>query len=397
MPFITFLNKVTQVRNLKKIKQEIKDSSGRGNESKLLMDISQKFYSDCKALTILNTLKFIWTKELKTLSKRYIKKAYEKFHNLIKSIYLNESTYLKRMSDFRNIVKSNYDNYKVDNLIHFKVDNIIFNNRKKEYELKVEQTSSVRGDNIQYTSSQVFNIIDHCLGSLDPYKRVIAVQLLTASRFIEAMKVSDFYKGSDIKKIKIQGIAKNDTSRVFERPLIYTTSISVLNSIKLIRSKFSIKDLTNENITSKYLTILNSKIKQLFKNKNTTSHTLRHISTNMSFQMYADKIPENVYLRTLLLHDNASSSNAYQKIWVEFDQPIDIKYDYTNVNYNDGSFIMDPSLMNSRYLSDTEKFKRLDQIVLRFGKFPRIKDFKYHGYGSKTIQKFKILTHQKNK
>jgi hypothetical protein len=199
MPFLTYLKKLNQVRNLAKIKQEIKDCSEGENESKLFITVSCKIYTDCKELNTLDTLKFIWTKELEKINKRYVEKSYRVFNSLLKIIYPEESTYFSIIYDFVKIVKQRYGNFKLRSLIHFELpepeepeikkstinrDLVDFDDKKPGmidglysnvlYEIKSKNITD--GDDYCMNLESAFNLIEFIINNYKEYSRYLEQQ-----------------------------------------------------------------------------------------------------------------------------------------------------------------------------------------------------------------------------
>jgi hypothetical protein len=217
--------------------------------------------------------------------------------------------------------------------------------RKLEYKDKVKARNANRGELVPIYIEQIYEIIDKLILSNNAYELSIAVLLATGSRSVELYKVSTYEEMNEVYRIRVIGIAKDKSDNnlanvVLVRNLVRLTGKQVVDAVHKIRTKLGTEKLTNAQISNKTNTALNKKFREhivpIFEKnagdradseefkeqlKTLTSHKLRYIGGNASYQIYGrpKNIPETSYLQNEYGHLNAESTKSYLAIAVKYE------------------------------------------------------------------------------
>jgi hypothetical protein len=259
--------------------------------------------------------------------------------NVLKLEYTNPTTFNGVVSKFRKPIR---ENTKLDPEI-YKQSLILLGRTKEEaaqqkeaYSNKVAARNAGRASYPVLYVEDLFAVMDKLIASNDPYDLVLAVELATASRSIEVLKVSKYFALSgQPNQIKILGLAKDKMARndlknvVIVRNLVHLTSDQVLEAIEEIRSSFDFENKTNAKISN----LTNSALNKAFREhivplfhpqdeeylKTLSSHKTRYISGYVSYLIHGkpSKLPEESYIGSQLGHLSADSTRSYLGINVQ--------------------------------------------------------------------------------
>jgi integrase len=179
-------------------------------------------------------------------------------------------------------------------------------------------------DRIQITDKQVREILHQHSASDDVFDNLIALQLATGSRFIEATRLSAFKPSSRDGWVKIIGIAKKKEDNVeMERPILGLDLEEVLEIVKKIRKELKKKypqfeTLDNDDLTKLLINRVNTRIKKMGIEGVETSHTLRKLYANMSYKLLSQderrKIDQHQFVQNVLGHASIDTSASYTNV-----------------------------------------------------------------------------------
>jgi len=240
---------------------------------------------------------------------------------------------------------------------------------KAQFLIRKELTESSLKDKlenrIQVCRKDALEIIRRTAFCDDIYKNIIALQLSTGSRFVEAVRITEFTeceKGENW--ITVSGLAKQD-SRIqsLERPLFGLNCHEVIHLQNKIRYELKDKypeldDLDNDKFTRALITKVNNRIRSLDIEGVTTSNMLRKLYVTFSYEELEEEKRNTTefhsHIQNVLGHNKISSAAPYSCIVLKDD------------TYDKIRTVMDD--LNGRGVKITEMILKRD-----------------YGFGSKTI------------
>ena len=149
---------------------------------------------------------------------------------------------------------------------------------------------------------------------------LILAEVCCGSRLIELLSDKFTYTASVKEGWIVQNdVAKNKTGviRPVTKPIIFLTAQEFLELIETIRTKMTTKpEDTNVTLSNRYSKRLSAKIKTMGIQGLSSSHDLRRIYANYSYNVYGGNTSLQMYLKQVLGHDNFSSAANYSTVRV---------------------------------------------------------------------------------
>ena len=149
---------------------------------------------------------------------------------------------------------------------------------------------------------------------------LILAEVCCGSRLIELLSDKFTYTASAKEGYIVQNdVAKNKTGviRPVTKPIIFLTVQEFLELIGTIRTKMTTKpEDTNVTLSNRYSKRLSAKIKTMGIQGLSSSHDLRRIYANYSYNVYGGNTSLQMYLKQVLGHDNFSSAANYSTVRV---------------------------------------------------------------------------------
>ena len=327
------INVITDT-NLQTFKNEIFGKQlGRYATSKTFDALIESIWLESKKpKTSTTKLRAYITAKLHTVPFKKLVKFFETLHKLIPAISPKSDTLEKTMSHVRKIVIVNYgkesQQYKLskDKMFYIEKQQKM---AQKRAEMQIKHTSNILGVKL----STIERVINETKNSLDWNDRVIFVQLATGGRFIEVVKVSEYFEVKEQPTmIKVKGFTKNSPlneskDNYIIKPTLYATSDEVISSVEFLRNKIRglISEKDNIGITNTLSKTVMVRIKRRFGIKLKT-HDMRKIYGNASYILYADKTQYSLtgWLNEKLGHSKTSLSTSlyYSAINIIDDRPV---------------------------------------------------------------------------
>ena len=197
-------------------------------------------------------------------------------------------------------------------------------------EAKVRQIDS--DAKVENRNTNQYNIstttIDRLLTSLrnklnkkfDIITALLIAELCSGSRLIELLSDKFTYTADTKEGWVVQSdVAKNKTGtpRPVIKPIIFLTVAEFLELIGTIRSKMTKKPSdTNITLSNRYSKRLSSKIKDLLILGLSSSHDLRRIYANYSYNLFGGNRSLQSYLKQVLGHDGYAATVNYSTVRV---------------------------------------------------------------------------------
>jgi hypothetical protein len=283
-------------------------------------------------------------KFLKKMTRKDYENILPKLETIIRTLVVVGTTLSSTFRDVKAGLKKQF-NYDRDS----EIDKLLSRTQEEakaarnKYDKKRQAKNASRGDDdMKYNIKEVYDAIDKFIVSPDAWERIAGVMLCTGSRSIEVMRVSDYKDGEGNNMIKVIGVAKREEGNdiKFRKPVLRATIKQVLDSVAFIREWLKDKYKNNKSVlddnkklTSNLNNTLNRRIDTQFDDENnkrkvkTTSHTLRYIYANVTYQLHGqkDRVPESQWIYRVLHHKTETTSLVYLGIWVdgiEFTVPI---------------------------------------------------------------------------
>ena len=240
---------------------------------------------------------------------------------IVKSLYGNISTQEALFANIRNIIREKFG---VDSKqAKMSMTKMGVDVAEKQASITEQRLKLVRrNENLtQFDVNDILRIIDSASSSQDVHDNIIAVMLAVGSRSYEAIKLSKFKPTANPYEVEVTGFAKTSKTeaKMLIRPTIKLTASEVIALVNNYREKLNLTG-TAAAVTNRYNATINRRIKKLFGRDDVTSHTLRKIYGNLSYEMYANKskISLSAWLKNVLGHDddNMTASLNYSQVSV---------------------------------------------------------------------------------
>ena len=237
-----------------------------------------------------------------------------KLNDLIPEINKSEDSTEKTMTFIRRIIKTKYgadsEEYKKSlTLMKLKNKDAKIAESKQRLLKKNQNTKQISLSGIQ-------DMVEKLKDPKYLADGIILAMLATGGRLIEVLKVSNYAKSDKENYIKITDVAKQKKQKVVEKPVLFISPDELLTLIGDIRNTIADDlDKTNEELTNKYNGMVNTAIKTLFSDVN-SSHDLRKIYGHQSYKLKPadDKSSLSAWLNKVLVHDSLDTSLNYTNI-----------------------------------------------------------------------------------
>jgi len=230
--------------------------------------------------------------------------------------------------------------------------------------------------------SKVIEVMELVKDSIGPVDLAIGLQLSIGSRISEILSVSNFEEAKNENEVVQTNILKqrgNDIRTHITKPVIHYTRAHFFTMLTKLRHSLNARHYNHSHtdLSEKYNHQINNRIRSLF-NLDITSHDLRRIYANLSYNIFADKtrISEAAWISDILGHERTSMNTAasYSTISI-VDQPIIESNDIPrNTKSRDGHTLF-------RLLKTVEALEKNNMSV-------SARILKSYGYGSLIVDKY---------
>ena len=229
----------------------------------------------------------------------------------------------KRFSELRQILKQRFGD---DSKIVKKHQRLGVSHKEHNLKQKIakENRKERLEDRVQISDKEALEILHKHSASNDVFENLIAIQLATGSRFIEATRLSAFKPSKREGFVKIVGIAKKPEEKVtMERPILGLDLDELLELVKRVRKELKQKypnfeSLDNDALTKKLLNRVNNRIKDMEIEGVNSSHMLRKIYANLTYKLLSQderrKIDQHQWIQSILGHTSIDTSASYANV-----------------------------------------------------------------------------------
>ena len=246
----------------------------------------------------------------------------------VKDIINNQTESLnqkaKRFSELRQILKKRFGEDSKIVKKHQRLGMTLEQHKAKEKVAKENRKERLE-DRVQITDKEAIEILHRHSASDDVFDNLIALQLATGSRFIEATRLSAFKPSKREGWIKIVGIAKkpNDEVVTMERPILGLDLDELLEIVKRVRKELKQKypkfeSLDNDDLTKLLVNRVNTRIKKLGIEGVNSSHMLRKLYGNLTYKLLSQderrKMDSHQWLQNILGHTSINTSASYANV-----------------------------------------------------------------------------------
>lgn len=266
---------------------------------------------------------------LRAASVKQIKDSMERVRAIINAQTANVNYLSKRFQNIRKILRDRFGEKSAIYKLHYKKGGLT----NEQYADK-EMTGKANRDNrlanrIQVDEKSAHEILNKTSASDDVFDNIIALQIATGGRFIEAVRVSSLKKVpySD-RVVKVVGIAKrkDGASVEIDRPIFGMDIDELLELHKSVRRELKtmypqIDTLDNEALDKLLLNNVNRRVKELDIPGVTSSHIMRKIFANITHAQLPkenrDAIDKHLHIKTVLGHKNLETAGNYANVRIK--------------------------------------------------------------------------------
>jgi hypothetical protein len=235
--------------------------------------------------------------------------------------------YIKRVAKLRVILSQTLG--KNNKLYKWHVENA--GPTKEEYSAannKMKENREVRLSNVtKVTLNQVQDMMNHFLSSNDLLDKVLAIQLASGARTIEALKVSHFEKVSYFRDgmdsghmIRVIGLAKSKSKYKDEliRPLLFINTKDFLTLVKRVREglekQYQLSSLSDTQINDMFSNQLIKRVRRLKIKGIKSAHDMRKLYAAATHE--DDDVDSTKHVKDVLGQKSYDSAMSYVNIKV---------------------------------------------------------------------------------
>lgn len=263
-------------------------------------------------------------------------------------------------------------------------DQTKFRANRAAYVAKVYEANANKQEISLQKIIEVMNLIKDSTNISD---MAIGLQLACGARVSEILSYSNFDEAKQPVYIIQTGILKQKTDSPrteIIKPVLHYTRDHFFEMFTHLRSKLSDQlekisagTMTHAELSEKYNAKINSRVRSLFNTSDVTSHTLRKIYGNFSYELFANRnrVSEASWLSDVLGHDrhSLSTSTSYSTVSI-VDETIDRTFIPRNSKARDGYTM-------SRLLKTVEAMRNNFKPI-------SARSLKSYGYGSKVVDEY---------
>jgi integrase len=169
--------------------------------------------------------------------------------------------------------------------------------------------------------TDIYDVIDGCVISDDPYRHALAIELSTGARIGEILSLSKFNPVEGSPNWVMQtGLSKTKEDRIIVKPILFLSYDQIQELVDSVRKglkdkidKYTSGDTLDYYALSKDLNNnVNYRAKKLFAPRKVTSHTLRAIYANAAYTVFGNNIEvsEAAFIAGVLGHKANSLTTA---------------------------------------------------------------------------------------
>jgi hypothetical protein len=247
----------------------------------------------------------------------------------------------KRFQALRKILKERFGEKSAIYKLHYKSGGLTHEQHvDKEKQGKLNRDNRL-ANRTQIGENQAREILNKTSASPDVYDNILALQLATGARFIEAVRVSSFKRVPYSKNVvKVVGIAKRGEEGKhvdIDRPIFGMDIDELLELQNHVRRELKqmypgIDKLTNDQVDKLLLTNVNRRVKALAAADESngdmsplvgidSSHIMRKLYANMTHFELPDvnkaAMDKHHHIRTVLGHKNVETSASYANVKIK--------------------------------------------------------------------------------
>ena len=266
------------------------------------------------------------------IEKKYVDKALVVVNKIYKQLYNNNRTLDSYFTkDARSVLKKRFGEKSNEYSQSKKLLKISYKEKGQLIKENKEKVIKNNNNRIEFTSEEIFEIIQKAISSADPMYRMVALLMASGSRPIELFERSTFSKykfDEENNWVKQNYVAKSKTKTELIKPIIYFNADKFIEELERAKTELKQKypsfvSAKNE-LSSALTTRLNKSMKEIFKNKEkVVPYTARKIYGNISFELYKSKNPfgKNLSISAFLNHVLGHNENS-----------LAVTHNYTNVD-----------------------------------------------------------------
>lgn len=291
----------------------------------------------------------ILAKAYQTASAAQIKKTLPRVRAIINAQTQNVNYLSKRFQNLRKIIKERFGEKSALFKLHYKSGGLTHEQHAEKERMGKLQRDNRLANRTQITEKQAREILNRTSASPDVFDNILALQLATGARFIEAVRVSGFKRVPYSKNIvKVVGIAKRGEEGKdieIDRPIFGMDIDELLELQEHVRRELKamfpprgnfrgIDKLSNDQVDKLLLANVNRRVKEIAKDLGVgvdSSHFMRKIYANMTHFDLPDinkqAMDKHHHIRTVLGHKNVETSASYANVKIKKDVKIDNKQD----------------------------------------------------------------------
>lgn len=261
-----------------------------------------------------------------TASVRQIKDTMPRIRAILNAQTDNVNYLSKRFQQIRKILRNRFGEKSAIYRLHYKKGGLT-----NEQHTGKEMTAKAHRDNrlanrVQVDEKSAYEILNKTSASDDVFDNIIALQIATGGRFIEAVRISSLKKVPYSNQVvKVVGIAKRKDGQDVEldRPIFGMDIDELLELHKTVRRELKamypqIDTLDNEALNKLLLNSVNRRVKELGIEGVSSSHMLRKIFANITHAQLPDvnrnAIDKHAHIRSVLGHKNLETAGNYANV-----------------------------------------------------------------------------------
>lgn len=261
-------------------------------------------------------------------SQKQIRDSFNVIRGIINEQSPNLNQRAKRFTSFRKLLKQRFGNNHPLVSEH-KKKGMTFEDHASRNKTQAKVRNQKLSNQVTVDEKDIMAILNETFSSDDVFDNIIALQLATGARFIEAVKLSTFKKiPNEPNMIEVSGIAKKRSEDDLElkRPLLGLSPDEVIELSKRIRKILkreypSIRNASNDDITKTLINNVNNRLKKYNIDGVKSSHDLRRLYVNLSYKNLPTRerkrLDKGLFIANTLGHSNMMSAPNYRNIRVQ--------------------------------------------------------------------------------
>ena len=247
-----------------------------------------------------------------------LKSLYVELNRVMPLLYEKPNSLNTNMTKLRNIVVKLFGKGSPEHTMTLKTMKVSDDIQEV---LKKQAVQTLKKDMIPLSRKKFFSVLKETSESKTYVKAIIAVQMATGLRSIEAMNPEITFKKSERINFVIQmGVMKGKKSNTttvedieIDKPLLGITFKQLMTLKRNITTTQKDSKRTIQEISQRNNKQLNETVSKLL-GKGMTSHKLRGSYVAMAYDIYGGLTPKNAYIQSLLGHKMMETSLSYMNV-----------------------------------------------------------------------------------